>query len=162
MYQSTTVYGGTKRCTEGNICPIRLAVGRLLRQTVPSGHYCTEVQKYQTVYGRCTAVGVRRAAVFVGVCSGLVSYTPSFVRRQVSGWCFLARCSSPSSPQAGRYHCIFCQETAPPPLPQVFPRSVRTSGNRACSSMVTDWSRRGLWPLLNQSLTISYRTEPVG
>ena len=44
---------------------------------------------------------------------------PFVGRRTVSGWCFLARAGSPW-PQGPGYHQLFCQETAPPPRPQVF------------------------------------------
>ena len=72
---------------------------------------CTEGEACRCTVGG-VPVGVRQAVA--GRC-----YYPLFVRRQVSGWCLLAMIDSPSADGRG-YHRSFCQQTTPPPLPQVF------------------------------------------
>lgn len=103
-------YQGTKQCTEGG-------------QSV--GGYSVR-QVYGCRWVQCTAGGVRQVVYGRWCTEGrtasdgrLVIINPCSVRRPGSGWCFMARCSSPMDLcQIHGYHCTFCHEAAPTPRAQ--------------------------------------------
>jgi len=108
------MYRSTKQCTAG------LAVGGCtegVRRYVRIDGVRRVNSRCTAVYGRCTAGCTAGLSVSAPVS---IRYILSDIRRQRSGWCFMARTGSPMAEGHG-YHLFSCHETAPTRLAQVFP-----------------------------------------